>query len=316
MYKAVPMKMPKITNLGRGQRHFMDASLPSRSMSGTHTGPTERIPGRQPFRAIALDIDGTIIGPDHVVSDRLRDAIASAKRAGANVSLATGRMMRSALRFARDTGASGPAICYQGALTFMPANSEIVRHERIPPETAAAALREMTKARMQVNLYLDDEVFVEDVNDWAHGYASRMEINLKQVPSLDPYCGKGPTLLLAVGETDRTATLYRELTNSLGDSARVTHSLPHFCEVGSPRAGKEQALAHLSDLLDVRPDEFIAFGDGQGDVGMLRWAGLGVAIEGGHPDAIAAASYLAPGPQSDGVASVLESLIAEGRIGT
>jgi Cof subfamily protein (haloacid dehalogenase superfamily) len=267
------------------------------------------------FRVIVMDVDGTIVGPDYVVSERLRRAVRAAQGAGATVSLATGRMMRSAKRFADDSGAAGPVVCYQGALTFVPETGEVLRHERVPAGAAAEALFYFRAEGAHVNLYLDDEVYVERVTPWAEGYASRMEIELRVVPSLIPLADRGPTLVLAVDEKERTEQFAPELSRRLGSRARVTHALAHYCEVGGPGAGKEKALAHLSRLLGVPASQFLAFGDGPGDAAMLGWAGLGVAMSGGHPDALAAAGRTAPGPDEDGVAGVIEDLLAQGRIG-
>jgi hydroxymethylpyrimidine pyrophosphatase-like HAD family hydrolase len=47
------------------------------------------------------------------------------------------------------------------------------------------------------------------------------------------------------------------------------------------------------------------------DVPMLQWAGRGYAMADGHPEAIAAADDVAPPCADDGVAQVLERLLAE-----
>lgn len=262
-----------------------------------------------------MDVDGTMVGPDFVVSDRLRRAVQSARDAGATASVATGRMMRSARRFVCDSGADGPVICYQGALTFSAQTGGILRHERISPDAAADTLRLFKSAGAHVNFYLDDEVYVEKITPWAEGYASRMELQLNVVPSLLEMADRGPTLILAVDEKERIERLVPDATLLLGGRARVTHSLAHFCEVGSPNAGKERALDHLAEILHVPSERFIAFGDGKGDAGMLEWAGLGVAMKDSHPDTFAAADRVAPGPDEDGVAQVIEELLQQGRIG-
>jgi hypothetical protein len=48
------------------------------------------------------------------------------------------------------------------------------------------------------------------------------------------------------------------------------------------------------------------------DVPMLRWAGTGVAVADAHPEAIAAASFVAPACIDDGVAQVVERLLTQG----
>ena len=58
-----------------------------------------------PIRLVALDIDGTLIGDDLVIGRRTRRAIRAASDRDVAVSLITGRMVSSAMRFAAARGA-------------------------------------------------------------------------------------------------------------------------------------------------------------------------------------------------------------------
>jgi hypothetical protein len=164
-------------------------------------------------------------------------------------------------------------------------------------------------------MYIDDEIFVESVTAWAEGYAGRMGVRLRAVASLDEVAGSGPTVVMSVDEPGRTEALSVALRGHLGASAAVTHSLPQFCEVASPNAMKDIALRRIAEELGIPAAQTLAAGDGQGDVAMLRWAGLGVAVEGAHPEAMAAADITVPGPERDGVAALIRSLLLRGKLG-
>ena len=69
-----------------------------------------------PIRLIALDIDGTIIGDDHEIAERTIEAVRRAMELDVAVSLVTGRMVSSAMRFASELGLTGPLVGYQGGL--------------------------------------------------------------------------------------------------------------------------------------------------------------------------------------------------------
>lgn len=56
------------------------------------------------IRLVVLDMDGTIIGPELIVSPRVRRAIAAARARGVMVTLATGRMFDFVRPFARELG--------------------------------------------------------------------------------------------------------------------------------------------------------------------------------------------------------------------
>jgi hypothetical protein len=69
-----------------------------------------------PIELIALDIDGTLVGDELEIGPRTRAAVHAARRNGVVVSLVTGRMVSSALRFARELELDAPIVGYQGAI--------------------------------------------------------------------------------------------------------------------------------------------------------------------------------------------------------
>ena len=262
------------------------------------------------YRVVVLDIDGTIVGPDLLLSPRLLAAVAATQSAGATVLIATGRILGSALGFAQDLKTNGPLVCCQGAVTADPSTGELQRHARMDPSLAREALEMLNGAQGSVIMLLNDQFYVENRSEWADSYARRMEQELHVVDSMADVSDDGPTLLLAVDEPEATRILAERLTRHFGDSALVTHSLPHFCEVASPDAGKLKALTAVLDGLGATPEQVVAFGDGVGDVEMLGWAGLGIAVGDAHPAARKSADTLIPGPDADGVAQALEELLS------
>ena len=111
-------------------------------------------------------------------------------------------------------------------------------------------------------------------------------------------------------EPDQKATeeLATELAERFEKRAMITRSRPHFCEIGPFGAGKEVALAALAHDMGIDRKDVIAFGDGPGDAEMLKWAGTGVAVANGHPDALAAADVVVEGLPGIGVAEYLRQL--------
>ena len=158
---------------------------------------------RDKYSAIVLDIDGTMVGPDRVVPDRLKVAAMAAERAGAVVLIATGRMLGSTLHFARELGTKSPIICYQGALTVDSDLKTELRHVRLDRDIAHLAIETIGQFGAHVNVYVDDEVYIERSSPWSEGYAERMKVEPTVVDSLAPLAARRPTLVLGVSRTRR-----------------------------------------------------------------------------------------------------------------
>ncbi len=99
----------------------------------------------------------------------------------------------------------------------------------------------------------------------------------------------------------------------LGDLASVTRSSPTaLLEISAHGVSKASTLALSCAERGIRPEEVAAFGDMPNDIEMLSWAGSSYAMGNAHPDVLAAATGSTLGNNEDGVALVIERLLAGG----
>jgi len=269
----------------------------------------------QIYSLVALDIDGTMIGGDRIVKPELIKAIARVQTAGAVVSVSTGRTLTPALRIAQESGAKGPVICFQGAMTFDQLKNMEVRHERLDEIVAAQAISGLTSIVPEVMMFLGNDVWVEKRSEWTDGYGQRMGVSIRDTDSLMTMVDHKPTAIVGVGAPEIVGPLVEKLHALLNGLALVTHSLPMFCEIEAIGAGKDLAVEHLAGLLNVDRNGVIAVGDGKGDQSMIEWAGLGIAVDGGHPDAVCAADRVIDSPENFGLVNFLNELCGAGKFG-
>ena len=85
-------------------------------------------------------MDGTLVNRDGVIPPATIDAIKSAMSQGVQVTLATGRMFRSAARCARQLGVTIPIISYQGSMVADPHSGEILQHTPMPVPVVKEAI--------------------------------------------------------------------------------------------------------------------------------------------------------------------------------
>ena len=268
-----------------------------------------------PFSAIVSDIDGTLLTRvNGNISHRLKAAVAEVTGRGIPFSISTGRMRRSAWHVHQEIGANATMICYQGAMAVDAETNTLLRHERLDESTAAAAIEFFKRRELDIRVYVDDDVFVSHQNEEDFDYAQRNRAKLVKVDDLFPLAKREPTVVLGISPPSEMGEHVDDIAGLLGSSAEVTHSLPHFCEVGSPRAGKVRALRWLADRHNLEPSDYVTFGDGLGDLEMIRWAGRGYAVGNAHPMVIDAAKEHIPGPDSEGVAIELERLSGNGML--
>lgn len=260
-------------------------------------------------QAFACDLDGTLIGPDGVVGDRTRAAIARAQREGVRVLVATGRMFRSVRRYLEDVGLPEPVICYQGAAVVDPETGEFLLHEPLDLEVAREAIAALESLGISPNVYVDDELYVAAENEYTRRYSGFQRLPVTQVGDLLAWLERPPTKLVAVAEPPVLAEVRAVLAPRLDGRAFLTTSLPYMLELGNPGATKGSGLAFVAARLGLDLSRVVAFGDGENDVELLEVAGFGIAVENAHPRLQAVADRTCPGPADEGVAGVIEAVL-------
>ncbi len=262
-------------------------------------------------RAVAMDLDGTVLDETFQPSARTTEAIASAEAAGIACLVATGRMFVSARRIAGTLGIRRPLVCYQGALVADPVSGEVLVHRPIEAPLAREILRAMpTEHARHSNLYIDDELYVWEENEATRRYSQVSGVEMHIVGPLADWIERPTTKIVTVGRPDEMDVLRDELQPLFGSRAFIAKSLPYFLEFAAPGVSKASGLALLADLLGFSPEQAVAVGDAENDREMLDWAGCGLAVANASDLLKGEADAVIPSVHDDGVAQLLEALVA------
>lgn len=264
-----------------------------------------------PVRMVATDIDGTIVRRDGTVSARTAAAFEACRAAGVDVVLVTGRPPRWLEPVLLSTGRVGTAVCGNGALVYDVVTERVLRSRTLDAAGtlgAAAALREALVApAFAVETLAGFRREAAYVTRWDTG-AERDVGRLEELVADEP----GVVKLLVRDEGQDPDAMLARARHVLGDSAVPTHSNARDClvEVSAAGVSKAATLAELAAERGYGPRDVVAFGDMPNDAEMLAWAGRGFAVADGHPEVVRRAGGVAPACEDDGVAQVVEALLA------
>ena len=175
--------------------------------------------------------------------------------------------------------ADGPVVCYQGALVADLGTGEWYRHTPMEGAAAAEVVRHIRAMGRQLNAYIDDRLYVEEVTPWARRYAEHVEVGIDSVPDLeDEVRRRPPTKLVLVTSAADVDAILPGLQERWAGKLYVVRSQPEYIEFTDVSVSKSGALAWLCERLGVARERVVTLGDGMNDVDMLEWAGLGVAV--------------------------------------
>jgi Cof subfamily protein (haloacid dehalogenase superfamily) len=267
------------------------------------------------IRLIVVDVDGTIAGNNNQIDPAVQQAISAVQKKGISVAIGTGRMYRSALPFHKQLNSTLPLIAYNGAWIQDPISEVHHRHIPISPDLALDLLdyleQPQWKEKISLNFYMDDVLYVRQLNAETEFYRQRSGIIAKAVGDLRKVAHKTTKILAMGADKQFIANLWQDLQQRYqNQDLYFTQSSPTFFEVTHVEATKGSAAKFLAeDLLGLRPENVMAIGDNFNDVSMLTYAGFGVAM-GNAPAAVKEqADWVAPSVDLNGVAVALEKFI-------
>jgi Cof subfamily protein (haloacid dehalogenase superfamily) len=266
-----------------------------------------------PVRLVATDLDGTIVRHDGSISPRVVAALSAVLALGVPVVFVTGRPPRWMHGVAESTDHHGVAICANGALVYDLATETVIERFEIEPSVALEAIARL-RAVMPAAVFA-----VEDSAGFRHevAYVPRWDGPADDAVATPEELVSGPVAKLVVRDESSTGDAMLALAlPAVGHLLAVTHSNPRDCllEISALGVTKATTLARLAAEHGVDAAGVLAFGDQPNDVAMLQWAGRAYAMGGGHPDALAAVPDRTASVEEDGVALVLEQLMADGTI--
>ena len=268
-----------------------------------------------PIELIALDIDGTLIGDDLVIGPDTRAAVRAALSRGIPVSIVTGRMVSSAMRFARELGLTGPVVGYQGGLIRSMPDADstrlgrLLQHTPIQAGTAREIVAWTTEHGLDPHINHLERFILRADDPNADDYSAFMGARAELVPDLVGSIRHPVTKVLAVGEPPLPSDLAPVARERFAGVADVTISHPKFLEFVAPGVSKGRAVRYLARRLHVRLGATLAIGDQWNDLEMLAEVGHGAAMPTAPVEVQAVARYIAPPLAEEGVARMIEALV-------
>lgn len=246
----------------------------------------------------AVDLDDTIVRSDDTISDRTLNALAAWEARGHHVIIATGRPPRMT-RAIPDVLHHLHWICYNGVVIRR--QDRILFEEMIEYGMARQIIERILAIdpRAPIGLEIDDRLYLNRESRRADVIVVDHPLSAPQRPVAK--------ILMPLGS-------YREVAARMGalpPGVRALLSEKYdIAQIMPGQSSKARALTHLVEQLGFTMERVVAFGDDVNDVEMLREAGLGVAMANGVAEVKTVADRITATVDEDGVAIVLEELLA------
>ena len=108
---------------------------------------------------------------------------------------------------------------------------------------------------------------------------------------------------------DKIANMYNDLKSKINGELNFHRSLKHFLEIVDPQVSKGIALEKICEYYKIDKKEVIAIGDGENDISMIKYAGLGVAMDNADEIVKQNADFITLSNENDGVVHDINKFI-------
>ena len=265
------------------------------------------------YKFLVLDLDGTLTNNKKEITEHTLRTLIEAQKRGVKIVLASGRPTYGIAPIAEKLELKkygGYILSYNGGEITNWQTGELM-YENVLEDDVLPYLYQCAKENnFAIVTYKDKYVLTEHPND---EYVLKEAIlNVMETKKVDNFLEAidfPVAKCLIVGEATRLAELEKKMYEALKDRMGVYRSEPYFLELVPKGIDKAQSLAVLLDKVGIRREEVIACGDGFNDLSMIRYAGLGVAMQNAQPVVREAADFITLSNDEDGVAHVVERFI-------
>ena len=271
------------------------------------------------IRMIGLDLDGTLLTGDKRLTEGNREALEDAAKSGVFVVPVTGRPLAGIPEQILELPFIRYIITSNGAVTTDRGGGRPIRERCMARETAEKTLRAA-----------EGKGIIREFFTGGYGYHDRSTRELlwkrfERTPVLS-YLQKSRIEVedlyeeLGGNETIENLSIMcatpeekdRVLERVKGiKGIRIIYPWPTDLEITSSDADKGEALLSLAQMLGCRREEVMAMGDGNNDLGLMKAAGLSVAMGNSAPEVIEAADYVTTDNEHDGVALAVRRYVLE-----
>ncbi|HWA59815.1 MAG TPA: Cof-type HAD-IIB family hydrolase [Caulobacteraceae bacterium] len=263
-----------------------------------------------PVAMIATDLDGTLIRSDGSVSARTRAALEAARGAGVVVAFVTARPPRSVETLADDLNIAGVAVCCNGALLYDLAGRRLIGQQRFAAGVGHAIVSDLRQGVPGVAFAIQHATDFSQEGHFPPYWDAWHDEPVARVPCALSAIGDEVAKIIVHHASHDAESLMAAVAPHVRDRAELSHSGLPIVELAPAGVSKASGLAALCGTLGIGAEGVVAFGDMPNDLEMLAFAGHSVGVANAHPDVLAAVREITLSNDEDGVAVVIERLLA------
>ncbi len=265
--------------------------------------------GTDAVRLLLADVDGTLVTPEKVLTDRAVDAVRRLGEAGILFAITSGRPPRGMSMLIEPLDIKTPIAAFNGGL-LVNRDMSVVEQRVVPEELVVPVADLIGSFRLDTWVYRGPDWYVPDPQGSHVARESRtVRFEPKVMTSLDGLTSDVPKLVGVSDDLDAVARASSAAHDRFGDHVTAARSQPYYLDVTHPEANKGAVARYLSAKYRIPPQAIATIGDMPNDVLMFAHSGLSIAMGNASLEVQRAARRITASNEEEGFASAVDRFI-------
>ena len=261
------------------------------------------------IRLLLADVDGTLVTPDKVLTDRAIDAVRKLGEAGILFAITSGRPPRGMSMLIEPLDITTPIAAFNGGL-LVNRDMSVIEQRVLPEELVAPVADLIGSFRLDTWVYRGPDWYVPDPQGSHVARESRtVQFEPKIMTSLDGLTSDVVKLVGVSDDLDAVARAASAAHDRFGDHVSAARSQPYYLYVTHPDANKGAVARYLSAKYAIPPEAIATIGDMPNDVLMFAHSGLSIAMGNATPEVQRSARRITTSNAEEGFANAVERFI-------
>jgi Cof subfamily protein (haloacid dehalogenase superfamily) len=264
------------------------------------------------IRLLLADVDGTLVTPDKVLTERAIEAVRDLGKAGILFAITSGRPPRGMSMLIEPLDITTPIAAFNGGLLVRRDMSVI--EQRVLPEELVRPVAELIRSfGLDVWVYRGADWYVPDPNgSHVARESATVQFAPKVMTSLDGLTSDVAKLVGVSDDPDAVNRATSAARDRFGNHVSAAQSQPYYLDVTHPDANKGEVARYLSTKYSIPPQAIATIGDMPNDVLMFAHSGLSIAMGNAQPEVQRAARRVTSSNSEEGFANAVEKFILPG----
>ncbi|MFL0247309.1 Cof-type HAD-IIB family hydrolase [Candidatus Clostridium stratigraminis] len=265
------------------------------------------------YKLLAVDMDGTLLNSDKIISNTNKEAIKNAIKKGTKVVITSGRGLKGLEKYLKEvnlTGENQYLIGNNGGTIYRTSDFKCIAYKGLRGKDFKKIHSMSRKYGFNMIGYTHEGVITAEENELSRFEAKFLETAVKTINIETGINDEDEVAKIILSQKRKLFfTKKHELPEKFLSDYNVVKTSPRIFEVMDKDCNKGYGVKALADKLGIKKEEVICIGDQANDIEMITYAGLGVAMGNAIEEVKAAAQYITSDNDNDGVAKAIEKFI-------